>query len=111
MYARRKIYIYSNIKVGELRIHERIDAARGSRGNSKARRKTAGGDRDAIANSLFGCLAVHRANFRVLDNLRARITQDGVRRQARQRNDGVGRIQVAQLVWSGCGGGWRRAAR
>src|SRR5258708_35948847 len=53
MYARRKIYIHANIQVGELRIHERIDAARGSRGNSKARRKTARGDRLPIATGSF----------------------------------------------------------
>ena len=98
MHARRKIYIHSNIQVGELRIHEWIDAARGSRGDSKARRKTAGGDRDAIANPQFGDLAIYRANFRVLDNLRVRIAQDGVRRQARQGNDVVSCIQVTQLV-------------
>jgi len=38
----------------------------------------------------------HRANFGVLDNPRVRISQNGVRRQARQGNGVIGCVQVAQ---------------
>src|SRR5712664_2532699 len=102
MHARCKVDIHANIQVRELRIHEGTNAASDSPGDSAyaayAGRKTASGDWDAIADAQFRGLAVQRTNFRVLDNFRVGVTEDGVRRQARQGNDVIGRIQVSQRV-------------
>ena len=71
MHSRRKIYIHSNIQIGELRIYKRAYATRDSPGDSAdAGRKTARGDRYAIPNAQLGGLAVHRPHFRILNNLR-----------------------------------------
>src|SRR5258708_30079113 len=53
MYARFQRSIHSTIRVAELTIHGGIKARRGPSGNSKPRRKTAGGDREAIATGSF----------------------------------------------------------
>ena len=90
MHARRQIDIHTNVQVRELRIYQRVDSACGSSGDSNAGRKTASGDRDAVAYPQFCGLTVHRAYFRVLDNLRVGISQHGVRRQARQGHHVIG---------------------
>ena len=98
MHMRSHIDIHADIQVGELRIHQWADARRGSSCQPKAGRKTARGDRYAVPNLQFGGLAVNRANFRVLDNLRVCVGQNGVRCKARQGSDVVVGIQVAELV-------------
>ena len=86
VYARRHVHVYADILVGELRVDERAYPTRGSSGESQAGRKTARGDRDAIADAKFRRLPVHRANFRVLNNLSVGVGQDGIRRGTRQRD-------------------------
>ena len=99
MHARRKVYIHANIQIRELRIHQWVyKACAAGWPDAYTRLKAACCDRDAVADAQFGGLAVHRANFRVLDNPSVRITQDGVRRQARQGNGVSVSSQVAQLV-------------
>src|SRR5260370_39236101 len=97
MHARCKVDIHADIQVRELRIHEGTNAARDSPGDSAdaayAGRKTASGDWDAIADAQFRGMAVQRTNFRVLDNLSVRVTEDGVRPHALHGNDVNGRTQ------------------
>src|SRR6266852_5617518 len=81
MHSRRQINSHANILVGELRIHKGADAARDSSGDSaEAGGKTARGNRDAVPNLQFSGLAINRADFRILDNLRVRISVYGVSR-------------------------------
>ena len=99
MHARRKVYIHANVQIRELRIHQRIyKAGATGRADAYTRLKTACRNGDAIANAQFGGLAVHRANFRILDNLRVCISKDGVCGGAWQGEDKISSIQVAQLV-------------
>src|SRR5881409_1062190 len=58
MDAGRKVNIHAHILIRELRIHQRIDAARRSSSDSNSGRKTAGRNGYAIANFQFSRLAV-----------------------------------------------------
>src|SRR5256885_6057324 len=95
MHTRRKVYIYANIQIRELCIHQRVyKACAACRANAYTRLKAACRNRDAVADAQFGRLAVHRADFWILDNPRARIAQDGVCCRARQGEDNISSIQV-----------------
>ena len=69
MHARGDVDVDSDVQVRELRIDQRVYKARAARAaNTHASLKAARRDGNALADFQLGRLAIHGANFRVLNN-------------------------------------------
>src|ERR1700722_974542 len=98
MHVRRDFHIRADINVLELGVYQGIDEAPRRRAHAHPGLKASRCDRHAVAYVQLCRLSIYRTKFRVLDDTRSGIVEQGVRSEVRKRHAGITTVQMREIL-------------